>query len=156
MYTILKKLYRWTANQACEDIVALYVKNKFCIIDYLYFSPLASHGLLNNYTNNDIDFSKFKDAILDDYKKFWKKTISHSYGKSLLESDFLLPDGIALQLFYLLVNKQKINNLNWTDFCPYFLSYLKDKYWKSKVNIMLYGTYVDLLLKTKDYLEKRW
>ncbi|MBU0625954.1 hypothetical protein KKG31_06390 [Patescibacteria group bacterium] len=66
-----------------------------------------------------------------------------------------MPDGIALQIFYGLAKRKRLSNLNGTDFCPYFLEYLQEKYGKEKVNLILYGTYPDLLQKTKMYLGKK-
>jgi UDP-N-acetyl-D-mannosaminuronic acid transferase (WecB/TagA/CpsF family) len=77
------------------------------------------------------------------------------YYAALSDSDILLPDGIALQTFYRLAHKKRLTNLNGTDFCPYFLEHAKEKYGKEKVNIILYGTYPDLLKKTEAYLSKK-
>ncbi|MEI6672514.1 MAG: hypothetical protein WCL02_04075 [bacterium] len=51
-----------------------------------------------------------------------------------------------------MATRKRLNNLNGTDFCPYFLSYVKKKYANKSINIILYGTYPHLLEKTKQFL----
>jgi hypothetical protein len=104
-------------------------------VNYLYFANISSKKLFQNHTahttKNDV-----QNALLDDYKKHSISSISSIYKKALLESDFLLPDGIALQIFYALAHKlghiksdiSKLQNLNGTDFSLDFLMYLKKKF----------------------------
>jgi exopolysaccharide biosynthesis WecB/TagA/CpsF family protein len=69
-----------------------------------------------------------------------------------------------LQIFYTLAHKlgriktgiSKLQNLNWTDFSLDFLLYLKNKFWKEKVNILLYGTHPEILAKSQKFLENQW
>ncbi len=67
----------------------------------------------------------------------------------------VLMDGIALQLFYYLAKKKRLKNLNGTDFCPHFLSYIKQHHPDKDMNVILYGTYPHLLEKTKQLLLKQ-
>ncbi|MEI8008723.1 MAG: hypothetical protein WCI00_04970 [bacterium] len=60
-----------------------------------------------------------------------------------------------MQVFYYLAKKKRLQNLNGTDFCPYFLSYTKKKITDRGMNIILYGTYPHLLEKTKQFLMKQ-
>lgn len=72
----------------------------------------------------------------------------------------MLPDGIALQIFYFfaaLCRKVKsqnkwLANLNGTDFVPYFLQEAKKKYGAQKICLLLYGTKADLVEKAKEKL----
>jgi len=88
---------------------------------------------------------------------------------SLLKSDFLMPDGIALQLFYFIYKikllikswfkkKQKVflPNLNWSDFTPYFLEEIRNNYWNQKLCILLYWTTAENINPTKDFLTYKW
>jgi hypothetical protein len=62
-----------------------------------------------------------------------------------LNSDFLFPDWIALQTFYKIAAKRfwnlktkKLENLNWTDFIPYFLDEIKKRYGSQRLKLYLY------------------
>jgi len=77
------------------------------------------------------------------------------YQHAILDADVVLPDGIALQIFHYLTKKKRLKNLNGTDFCPYFLSYIKDHYTDRDMNVILYGTYPHLLERTKQLLLKQ-
>ncbi len=96
-----EKIYKYDQNKAIEDILNIYKIKKFTVINFLYFFNLLK--------------------ILE--KKHWYK----EYYESLISSDFVLPDGIALNLFFKKNFKIKLYNLNWTDFIPYFTKYLKTK-----------------------------
>ncbi|MEI7920054.1 MAG: WecB/TagA/CpsF family glycosyltransferase [bacterium] len=90
--------------------------------------------------------------MLADYRTNSLKNIYASYQHAILDADVVLPDGIALQIFNALATKKWLNNLNGTDFCPYFLSYLKKKYHQKPIDIILYGTHPHLLEKTQQLL----
>ncbi len=152
---ILEKLFTWNNKQATKQILDIYNKKGFCIVNYLYFAPISSHKLLN-VKNEKVDVTSFKTVLLDDYKSCEKSKISALYQNVLQASDILLPDGIALQIFYWLAKKKRLDNLNGTDFCPYFLDNIKAENPNKKINLILYGTYPDLLEKTKIYLKKQW
>jgi hypothetical protein len=60
----------------------------------------------------------------------------------------LLSDGIALQIFYYLANffgvikspRKWLENLNGTDFTPFFLNEIKKRYGNQKICLILYGS----------------
>jgi len=81
--------------------------------------------------------------------------IYKNYQQAILDADLVLMDGIALQLFYFLATKKRLENLNGTDFCPRFLSYVKNNRLDKNMNIILYGTYPHLLERTKQFLMKQ-
>lgn len=74
--------------------------------------------------------------------------IANAYKKALLEADILLPDGIALQIFYRMVYKRKkiktikprLDNLNGTDFCLFFMDRLQSEKGSDNVEVYLYWT----------------
>jgi UDP-N-acetyl-D-mannosaminuronic acid transferase (WecB/TagA/CpsF family) len=89
-----------------------------------------------------------------------------NYHDSLLAGDFLFCDGIACQVAYFLLkifrkipqedqNKFWVNNLNGTDFLPYFFNELKTKYGTHKINVILYGSYPEYVKKTQDYFLRK-
>lgn len=152
---ILNTLFQWTADQACEHILGLYTEKGFCIVDYLYFANIAGKKL---FTPHSVSYSikDFREALLADYKNVDIQGIYKLYQHAILGADLVLMDGIALQIFYYLARKKRLPNLNGTDFCPYFLSYTKEKITDRGMNIILYGTYPHLLKKTKEFLLKQW
>lgn len=93
--------------------------------------------------------------MLAEYKNMNIQGVYKVYQQAILDADVVLPDGIALQIFYFLAKKKWLNNLNGTDFCPYFLSYVKEEYADRGMNVILYGTYPHLLEKTKNLLLKQ-
>lgn len=152
---ILTSLFQWDSNQACESILVLHEKNGFCVVDYLYFANISGKKLFDAY-DEQYSLHDFRDALLVDYKSMNIRLVYAAYQQSILDADLVLPDGIALQLFYFFAKKKRLSNLNGTDFCPYFLSYIKQKYPGMGSNIILYGTYPHLLEKTKDLLITQW
>ena len=162
MQTILSKIFTWTKDEAFQSILATY-KNKWCaIVNYLYFANISSKKLFENHTTH-LGKQDFQNALLDDYKKHSIASISSLYKRAILDSDFLLPDGIALQIYYALASKlnliksdvSKLQNLNWTDFSLDFLHYIKNKFWKENVNILLYWTRPEILVKAQKFLENQ-
>lgn len=65
-----------------KDILYDYEHNQFAIVNFVYFSLIVAHQL----------FSDSSEKI----------NIQKNYKKALLKADYLLPDGIALQIFYYL------------------------------------------------------
>ena len=144
MQSVLDKLYDKTRDDAISEILSLYDQGEAVVVNFLYFAVIASQNL-------------FEDGEKTEKEKEYKKI--------LLKSDFLLPDGIALQLFYAfarLCGKVKsphpywLKNLNGTDFVPYFLSDLKKKYWSQKICLLLYWTRPEYLQKAEDTLKFQW
>lgn len=143
MYSILEKLFKWGSEQASEQIVNQYQKNWFAIVNFIYFAVIVAQNLFS---------TRKKTNAQKDYKKI------------LLKSDFLLPDGIALQVFYLLARSLRrvvwseywLSNLNWTDFTPYFLEYIKTKFGNQKICLLMFGSYPEYLAKAKEFISYKW
>lgn len=152
---ILATIFQWTADQACKHILELYDKKGFCIVDYLYFANIFAKKLFVQYAPIR-KWDSFRNALLAEYKTTDIQDIRAVYQQAILDADLVLMDGIALQIFYFLAKRKRLDNLNGTDFCPYFLSYVTQKHRDKKMNIILYGTYPHLLEKTKHYLWKQW
>lgn len=162
MDSVLSKLFAWDAEQACEAILSEYHRKSYGIVNYLYFANITGKQIFENY-EQEVDESVFADAVREDYKIMSPKTIGAAYKKAILESDFVLPDGIALQIYYRLAAKLKkistktprLNNLNGTDFWIYFLEYIQKKFGNDQLQIILYGTYPGILEKTKEVLKEK-
>lgn len=143
MESVLAKLFKWNNRQASEEILNKYQKEWFSIVNFIYFAVVVAQKLFDTHK---------KTTIQKDYKKF------------ILKSDFLLPDWIALQFFYFFarllgVTKEwtyTLSNLNWTDFVPYFLDYIKTKFGNQKICLLMYWTHDNLLEKAKDYITYKW
>lgn len=149
--TILNKIFTWNQQQACDDIFSIYEKKWYCIVDYLYFATIVSNKLFDVHNVPPLP-DLFREALLADYKSISIQNVHKIYQQAILDADVVLPDGIALQCFYALAKKKRLSNLNGTDFCPYFLSFIQKHYPQKHLNIFLYGTYPHLLQKTKDLL----
>lgn len=151
MHSILKKLFTWTTDQAIEKILEIQSKKGFCIVDYLYFAQIGGQRLFDVQTKSNTE--QFKNVLLPDYKNIDIHAVRWAYQQAIQNADMVLPDGIALQIFYCLGYHKRLFNLNGTDFCPIFLEYVHQH---KKMNLILYGTYPDLLAQTKKYLETKW
>ena len=144
MKSTLQKLSTTNFAETADNIISVYNDQWHCVVNYIYFSQLVSQHV----------FSPAK-----------KKTEKEKeYKKLILKADFLLPDWIALQLFYYLANvfnavkseKKWLQNLNWTDFTPYFLNNTKQKYWSQKINVLLYWATPKVVEKVKENLSLKW
>ncbi len=152
---ILATIFQWNADQACERMLHLYDKKGFCVVDYLYFANVAGKQMFAPHPSlySIVDFHQ---TLLADYKTMNIQGIYDLYQHAILDADLVLMDGIALQVFYYLAKRKRLQNLNGTDFCPYFLSYVKEKHPNKSMNIILYGTYPHLLAKTEQFLTYQW
>ena len=144
MKSVLQKFSTTNATQTADSIISTYNNQWHCVVNFIYFSQIVSQHV----------FSPTR-----------KKTEKEKeYKKIILKSDFLLPDWIALQIFYYLATFFKVieserhwlPNLNWTDFTPFFLNNLKQKYWTQKINILLYGSKPNVVEKVKENLSLKW
>lgn len=131
---MLSNIYTWESDQAVKDIITVYTQQWFAIISFLYFANAMRRQI---FEQPDLDTKQLAKRML--------------YLNALKKSHFLLPDGIALQLFYRSIRKQPIHNLNWTDFIPYFISKISKK---SSVSLYLYQCYDPPKWKWEGYLEK--
>jgi UDP-N-acetyl-D-mannosaminuronic acid transferase (WecB/TagA/CpsF family) len=144
MKPTLQKISTTDAQETANNIVDVYSNQWFCVVNFIYFSQIVSQHI----------FSPTR-----------KKTEKEKeYKKLLLKADFLLPDGIALQIFYYCAvlfwaiksDKKRIPNINWTDFTPYFLNDLKQKYWSQRINLLLYWSTPKVVEKVKENLSLKW
>lgn len=121
---MIDKIYLDTKDKLFTDIIDKYKKQWFCIINFIYFAS---------------------------YSKYILEEKDNLYKKALENCDFLLPDGIALKLFLEKKYKKKVKeNLNWTDFTPYFLDKLK---WKN-IHLATYSVYDEKIWKRKEDIIK--
>ena len=112
MQKILEKIFIGDSYKACEQILETYNKQGYCILNYLYFANVVSKQLLKEHHKSWIDLNVFKNLLLSGYKKIALDKIYNIYRKAILTSDFLLPDGIALQIFYYIAKRKRLENLN--------------------------------------------
>ena len=121
-----------------------YKQYNHCVVNFIYFSQIVSQHVFSST------------------KKRTEK--EKEYRKLILKADFLLPDWIALQIFYYLAvlfrrvesDKKRLPNLNWTDFTPYFLNNLKQNYGNQRLNILLYWSTPKVVEKVKENLTLKW
>lgn len=108
MNATLQKLYRGSTEKVIEDMLKHYGYHGTAVVNFLYFANAIKYHLLEDL-QEQIDFDYF-DA--------------------LMQGDFLLPDGIALQVRDKFANKkaEKTYNLNGTDLTPAFLEYVARNY----------------------------
>lgn len=132
----LNKLYTQDQHTLYKDIRDHQKKHKTTLINFLYFANVV------------------KNHIPDERKNQEQKI----YYSNLIQSNFLLPDGIALRTFYKIAymlgynTHATIPNLNGTDFVPYFLQ--KSKKDKKNMRIHLYGASPETLDKAKTYFQQ--
>lgn len=152
---ILNSIFHWNSDQACEHILGLYDRKGFCVVDYLYFANISGKNMFKQHPLS-YPVEELREALLADYKTMDTRWIYRLYQEAILDADMVLMDGIAFQIYYFLAKKKRLDNLNGTDFCPYFLSYIKNNRTDKKMNIILYGTYPHLLEKTQQFLTQQW
>ena len=119
---ITKKVFTGTKSEAKDKILQIYKNQGYCITNFIYFAMLQKH-------------------ILEKPNK--------EYIEAMEKADLILPDGIALKLFLKKNNVNISENLNWTDFTPYFLQNLD---WK--VHIWFYTVYDNKIWKPASDAEK--
>ena len=144
MKSILQKLSITDFPETSDNIISVYNDQWYCIVNFVYFAQIVSQHLFSS--------AKKKTEKEKEYKKI------------LLKWDFLLPDGLSLQTFYRMANifwaykseRKRLPNLNWTDFTPYFLNDIKQKYWSQRINILLYGSKPNVVEKVKENLTLKW
>lgn len=134
---ILENLYLWTKNECLSEILNKYNSQWYCIVNYLYFANTMKYRLFEKKENDT----------------------EKNYCDAMLNWDFILPDWIALQVFYYFytyfdksVKRIWPQNLNWTDFAPYFLESTKYK----KINLILYWAKQEILENTVKFLKDKF
>ena len=132
--SLLRHLYLWSSDQVIDDIIRQYRDEKSLIVDYLYFAQAMRFRLFEGTPT----------------------AIQTAYHDALTRADFLLPDGIALQLFYrwTIWRKEKITptNLNGTDLCPKLLHTLVDTYGASQIHVAVFNVWDEKIGKDESYL----
>lgn len=117
--TLFAKLYTKNKENAYKDIFKKYKEQWFTIVNYMYFANLISSGILSG------------------------KKVNKDFLEAVTSWDFLLPDGIALKLYYKKYFGLDLPNLNGTDFSEYVFSHLK----KDTFNLVLYGAKREVIEK---------
>ena len=144
MKSILQKFSITDSQQTADNIINVYNNQWYCIVNFIYFAQIVSQNVFST--------SKKKTEKEKEYKKI------------LLKWDFLLPDWLSFETFYRMANlfwtykseRKRLPNLNWTDFTPYFLNYIKQKYWSQKINVLLYWSTPKVVEKVKENLSLKW
>ena len=131
-FSVLDKLYLWSADEAIPLITTTYMTKGSCMVNFLYFANLAHQRLVEKTPEP------------------WQK----DYLDALMQGDFLFADGIALQLFYRWFAPQSAGkmpeNLNGTDLNPSLIEYiLKDH----TASMYLYQCYDPPKGKTIEFLQ---
>ena len=106
MKETLEKLFTWTREDACEKILQKYSTQGRATVNFLYFSIVTAQKVFEENSKKTANQKEYKKAIMN--------------------ADFLLPDWIALQVYYffaVLFTRIKsathmLANLNGTDFVP--------------------------------------
>lgn len=142
MEDILRKIYPHNENNLINDILSLYDKQKYVISNFIYFPLIKQENLFD---------SRKRTTQQKEYRKF------------IMNSDFLLPDWMALQTYYMMANRfwfnlptKRLSNLNWTDFVPLFLDEIKKRYWSQRLKITLYWSKKEIVQECKNILSFKW
>jgi hypothetical protein len=97
MKEFLSKIYPYSARRAVDDIMKVYDKQNYLVANFVYFAVIKQQKLFESgkKTNDNKEYKKF-----------------------IMNSDFLFPDGIALQTFYRIASSRidlpanSLENLN--------------------------------------------
>ncbi len=128
---MLDKIYEWTTSTFLYSLEQTYNAKHFCVVSFLYFANAVKFHLLEDDQTQD----------------------QMSYAVALRNADFLLLDGIALQVWKYLNKKPRVRweNLNWTDLTPKILRYFSEKY---DADLYIYSLYHEKIGKSQDWLHK--
>ncbi len=133
---LLKKLFIGSREDAIKAILNHYHNHWNCSVNFLYFANAMRQKLFEQQ-----ETSKQKE-----------------YFRVLHNSDFLLADGIALQIFTKATIWSRPNNLNGTDFTPAFLAHLFSQ--TKKIHVALRSVYDEKIGKPQDTrnkaIDKAW
>lgn len=132
-FSLLEKLYVGGREAVLRDVLQTYRTRWSCTINFLYFANLAHHRLI----------------------EWTPQQAQQSYLDALRAGDFLLADGIALQLFYRWFSPASKgsmpDNLNGTDLNPWLIEQLLKEH---TVSLYLYQCYDPPKGKTIAFLQK--
>jgi len=126
--TIFTKLYTKSKESAFKEIIKTYKEKWFLVVNYLYFANAISNWII------------------------WNKRVNKDFLHAITLGDFLLPDWIALNLYYKRYFGINLPNLNWTDFSEYLLQNLKP----GSYNLILYWSKKDVIKKASENIEKKY
>ena len=127
---ILKKLSAESPAEFVPQLISAYMEKGSAVVNFLYFANAMQYHLLRE----------------DDQAKTYV-----AYKEALLASDFLLPDGIALELWTKWTTGKKVSNLNGTDLTPQVFAYLNEYY---KTSVYIYSLYDPKIGKGPERLER--
>lgn len=126
---VLDHLYDGDRDLLFFDMLSSYQEKGSIVVNFLYFSNAMHYRLLEKHRNN-------KEL---------------SYKQALLAGDFLLADGIALQIYKRFSDLERVNNLNGTDLTPRLLDRLTQDH---SVSLYVYSAYDDGIDKDTTRLAK--
>lgn len=126
--TIFTKLYTKNKESAFKEIIKSYKEKWFLIVNYLYFANIISNWII------------------------WSKKVNKEFLDAITFGDFLLPDWIALNLYYKKYFGLNLPNLNWTDFSNFLLQNLKP----GTYNLILYWSRKDVIKKASKNIESKF
>ncbi len=133
---ILQKILNTSRNDASKQIMDHHKEKGYTVVSFLYFA------------------NAMKLRLFEKQNQQQKK-----YNAAMLQADFILPDGIAIEVFYAIASRfnkilssRRPTNLNGTDFIPYFLKKVMKKD-PNNFHIALYHTYDPVINKGKEYVE---
>lgn len=135
MSSILQRIELRNQNELVTAILERTTMQWYVVVSFLYFANLM------------------KGRLLEGTPESWQEDYLHS----LRESDFLLADGIALQLFYRWGAQGRQSqvtppNLNGTDFNPYFFDQVLGRYEKVHIGLAMFRD--ERIGKWEDYAGK--
>ena len=130
---LLNSLYLDTREHLLADLLELYATQWYVMVNFLYFANMM------------------KRRLLEDMQYAPDPAKAHIYKKALEEWDFLLADGIALQLFTRAHSLPQPPNLNGTDLNPRLLQELSQR---GSISVYLLQFYDPRIWKDESYLQK--
>lgn len=141
MRDLLDKISTKTQKSAIEHIITQRKQQWSLTVHFLYFANIVRTKLFVAPSDKNIQQERYRQALLQ-----W---------------DVLLPDGIALQIFYRCANilgkikspRPWLVNCNGTDFTLPLLQSLHKKY-DNKLIVSLYGGTQDVVQKSSIFLKK--
>jgi UDP-N-acetyl-D-mannosaminuronic acid transferase (WecB/TagA/CpsF family) len=141
LLTIFQKIHQANTDRstATDLILRHYFQAQTTVVSFVYFLPLSSL-FHKSYTQHDTN-----------------------YIQALEKSDFILPDGIGLQFFWYWCMRSWIPNctrflanLNGTDFVPYLMNCVIEKYNKSHTcQLICYGSKKSVVHKVADLFQSQ-
>ncbi len=126
---VLSHLYDGNREQFVDDLLRTYEEKGSVIVNFLYFANAVHHRLLEKHRTMD----------------------QLTYKQALLAGDFLLTDGIALQVHKWFTDRKRVQSLNGTDLTPYLLDILSNEY---STSLYVYSVYDEKIGKDSSRLEK--